>query len=116
SESNLCLRRAEPRRVPSRRLALHALWIVVEHRREPALRLLDAPAFARGVILHLVALHLADAEIVTFWVREVEAGDGRARPHRVALGELDAGLALCVEQAEDGALLGVVGLRGIAGR
>src|SRR5258707_836307 len=40
----------------------------------------------------------------------------RARPHRKALGELYTGLVLGVEQREQRLLLGVVGLRGIAGR
>src|SRR4051812_18833492 len=46
--------------------------IIVEHRREPPLRLGDAPALARGIILDLVALDLADAEIVTFGMTEIE--------------------------------------------
>ena len=44
-----------------------------------------------GVVLDLVALDLADAEVVAVGMREVEAGDGRAGPHGVALGQLDAG-------------------------
>ena len=47
---------------------------------------------------------------------EVEAADARRGVHREALGELDAGGALGVEQLEERALLGVVGLGGVAGR
>ena len=37
---------------------------VVQHRRQPALGLGHAPAFSRGVVLDLVALDLADAEVI----------------------------------------------------
>src|SRR5262249_49425163 len=89
--------------------------IVVEHRREPALGLLDAPALARRVISDLVALDLADAEVMALGVAEIEPAHRGARPHREALGELDADPALAVEQREQRRLLAVVGLRGIAG-
>ena len=49
-------------------------------------------------------------------MREIEARHRRAGPHGEALGQLDAGRLLRVEQAEDRALLGVVGLGRIAGR
>src|SRR5262249_56209514 len=38
--------------------------VIVEHRREPLLRLGHAPALARGVVLDLIALDLADAELL----------------------------------------------------
>ena len=47
---------------------------------------------------------------------EIEPGHRRARPHRKALGQLDAGGVLGVEQRKQRRLLGVIGLRGIAGR
>src|SRR5882672_6089446 len=90
--------------------------IIIEDGRQPLLGFLDAPAFALGIILDLVALDLADAEIVAFRVAEIEAAHGGARPHRKALGELDADAALDVEQAEQRLLLGVVGLRRIPRR
>jgi hypothetical protein len=49
-------------------------------------------------------------------MRQVDAGDGGAGPHRKAFGQADAGIALAVEQAEKRRLLGVIGLRRIAGR
>src|SRR5262245_37608543 len=55
--------------------------IVVEHRREPFLRFGDRPALARGIVLDLVALDFADAEIVAVGMAEVEPADRRARPH-----------------------------------
>src|SRR6478609_8070928 len=88
---------------------------VVEHWRQPALGLSDAHALARGIILDLVALDLADTEIEALGVAEIKPGDRRARPHRIALGEPDARILLRIEQAEQRRLLGVVGLRGIAG-
>src|SRR5262249_46074394 len=83
---------------------------------EPLVGLLDAPAFALGVILDLVTLDFADAEIMALRMAEIEATYERARPHRKALGELDANAALAVEQAEQLLLLAVVGLRRIARR
>src|SRR5258708_2302167 len=90
--------------------------VIVEHRREPLLRLGHAPALARGVVLDLIALDLADAEIVALGMAEVEPAHGSARPHGEALGELEADPPLTVEQRKQARLLAVVGLRGIAGR
>src|SRR5437660_12495112 len=90
--------------------------VIVECRREPLLRLGHAPALARGVVLDLIALDLADAEIMALGMAEVEPAHGSARPHGEALGELEADAPLAVEQRKQARLLAVVGLRGIAGR
>src|SRR5262249_3597804 len=90
--------------------------VVVEHRREPLLRLGHAPALAGGVVLDLIALDLADAEIVALGMAKIEPADGSARPHGEALGELEADAPLTVEQRKQARFLAVVGLRGIAGR
>lgn len=42
--------------------------IIVKHRRQPALGFRGGPALAAGVILDLIALDLADAEVVAFGV------------------------------------------------
>ena len=68
----------------------------------------------RRIILHLVALHLRNTEIIAFGVAEVKAGDGGAGPHGVAFGECYAGCRLGVQKAEEGFLFRVVGLGGIA--
>ena len=65
--------------------------VVVEHRREPPLGFLGAPALAPGVVLDLIALDLADAEIVALRVAEIEAAHRGAGPHGEALGERHAG-------------------------
>src|SRR5580700_10501957 len=90
--------------------------IVVEHWREPLLAHLRAPAFAPRVVLDLVALDLADAEIMALRVAEIEPAHRGAGPHGEALGELDPRCRLAVEEGEQRPLLGVVGLRRIAGR
>src|SRR4249920_441438 len=72
--------------------------IIVEHRREPLLRLGHAPAIARGVVLDLIALDVADGEIVALGMAEVEPAHGGARPHGEALGELEADAPLTIEQ------------------
>src|SRR3954447_12547944 len=64
--------------------------IVIQNRREPALGLLHAPPLALGVILDLIALDLADAEIVALRMAEIEPAHRRARPHGKAFGEADA--------------------------
>ena len=116
--------RARPRRRQRRHRFLHAAVLrglilrrdVVQHRRQPALGFRDAPALARGVVLDLVALDLADAEIEAFGMAEIKPRYRRARPHRIAFGQLHAGGVLGIEQREQRRLLGVIGLRGIAGR
>src|SRR5258708_26596006 len=90
--------------------------VIVEHRREPLLRLGHAPALARGVVLDLIALDLADAEIVALGMAEVEPAHGSARPHGEPLGELEADPPLTAEQRKQARLLAVAGLRGLAGR
>src|SRR5712672_3940223 len=77
------------RRVAGHNL-LHSFGIVIEDRREPAFRLLHRPVFASRVVLDLVALDLADAEIMTLRVAEIEPADGSTRPHRETLGQLHA--------------------------
>src|SRR5215203_1214957 len=90
--------------------------IIVEDRHQPFLRLVGRPAFALGVVLDLIALDLADAEIVAVGMAEIKSADGGTRPHRKTFGELDADLALAFEQIEQRALLGMVRLRRIAWR
>src|SRR6266478_9846082 len=55
-----------------RRRSRRCQRIVVEHRREPAFRLSDGPALALGIVLDLVALDLAAAEIVALGVAQIE--------------------------------------------
>src|SRR5690606_3810128 len=78
----------------------NARGIIGENRRQPFLGLLDAPALPLCIILDLVAVDAADAEIRALGMRKIETRHGRARPHCVALGEFDPDLRLCVEQFE----------------
>src|SRR5215472_3519475 len=71
--------------------------IVVEYRRQPSLALRERLVLAPRVIFDLIALDLADAEIMTVRMTEIEATDRGARPHREAFGQLDAGRVLGVE-------------------
>src|SRR3974390_2519378 len=89
--------------------------VVIQNRREPALGLFCAPALALGVILDLIALDLADAEIGALRMAEIESAHRRTRPHREAFGEIHPD-ALGLEQTEEGAFLGVVRLRRIPRR
>jgi hypothetical protein len=61
------------------------LRFIVEDRGQPAFGDGGGPALAAGVVLGLVALNLADAEIVRLRVGEVEAGNGGGRVHREAV-------------------------------
>src|SRR5262245_17962457 len=89
--------------------------LIVEDWRQPALAFVDRPIFPLRIVLDLIAFDFADAEIRTLRMAEVEAADRRARPHREALRKPHAD-TLTVEQLKQRALLGVVGLRRIAGR
>jgi hypothetical protein len=46
---------------------------VIQIRPEPSLHLFHAHPLALGVVFHLVAVDLAEAEIAGFWMGEVEA-------------------------------------------
>src|SRR5436190_19050565 len=98
-----------------RRLSRQSERIVIEHRRKPPLGLLDAPAFAARVVLDLIALDLADAEVMRVRMAEIESRDRRAGPHREALGELHID-SLTIDQAEQRPLLGVIRLGGVTRR
>src|SRR5262245_5614025 len=89
--------------------------LIVEDWRQPSLAFADRPAFPIRIVFDLIAFDFADAEIRALRMAEVEAADRRARPHREALRQLYAD-TLAVEQLEQSAFLGVVGLRRIAGR
>ena len=82
---------------------------------EPPFRLGEGDALAGGVVLELVALDPADAEVVAGRVPEVVAGHRCAGQHRARLGQLDAGARLRVEELEQRPLLGVVGACRVAG-
>src|SRR5262245_23364149 len=89
--------------------------IVVEDRREPLLGLGHPPSLALRIILDLIALDLAAAEIAALGMAEVEPAHRGGRPHGEALGEAHADASLAVEQTEQSCLLAVIGLRRISG-
>src|SRR5262249_52076880 len=91
------------------------VYVVIEDRREPLFRFAHAPAFSSGIIFNLITLDLADAEISALRVAEIESTNRRTGPHGEALGQFHAN-ALALQQPEQRALLGVIGLRRIAGR
>src|SRR3546814_8045723 len=62
------------------------LGIVGQRRGQPFLDPGHGLPLAPGVVLDLVALDAAEAEIPGFRMREIEAGDRRGRPHREGLG------------------------------
>src|SRR5689334_25059376 len=90
----------------SRRVGTLAL--VVEVGGEPALRGCQVEAFPAGVVLDLVALDLAHAEVLRLGPPEVVSADRGAGQHGEALGERHAGIGLGAEQVEQGSLLGVL--------
>ena len=90
--------------------------VVIEDWGEPALGVGNRPALAAGIVLDLVALDPADAEIARLRVAEIEPANGGRRPHRKALGEIHANPPPAVEEGEQSFLLAMVGLRRIAGR
>src|SRR6185369_14310379 len=98
----------------SRRVGTLAL--VVEVGGQPALHRGHVQPLSPRVVLDLVALDLADAEVLRLRPPEVVPADRRAGQHRVALGQRDPGIGLGAEQIEHGLLLGVVGARRISWR
>ena len=76
-----------PYQALSGRGAAGEFGIIVEHRGEPALGFLEAPSLAPRVVGCLIALDLADAEVVAVGMGEIEAADAGAWPHRVAFGQ-----------------------------
>src|SRR5262249_20458248 len=99
-----------------RRRARHNQRIVIEHWREPFFGLGHSPVLAGGIVFDLIALDLADAEIIALRMAEIEPANGSARPHSKAFGQLDPDPPLALEQGKQCRLLAVVGLRGIARR
>src|SRR6185295_2159686 len=92
------------------------LALVVQVGGEPALHRGDVHTLAPGVFLDLVALDLADAEVLGLRVPEVPAADRGGRQHGEALGQGDARVGLRPEQVEQGALLSMVGASRVARR
>jgi len=60
---------------------------ITQIRGQPALGLVEPPSLALGVVRHLVALKLADAEIARIRMGKIEAGNGRRRCHRETFGQ-----------------------------
>src|SRR6516165_12532692 len=89
--------------------------VVIQDRREPALAFGDGPALAPRIVLDLIPLDLADAEIRALRMAKIEPAYRRAWPHCIAFGQFHAD-ALAPEQSEQRALFRVVGLRRIARR
>ncbi len=83
---------------------------------QPALGLVEPPSLAFGIVGHLVALELADAEITRIAMGEIEAGNGRRRGHRETFGQCHASSRPDIEQIEQNALFRMVGARRIARR
>src|SRR5438105_2857117 len=90
-----------------------SLRIVIKIRPQPPLDLTQRPSLTLAVILRLIAIDLANTEIPRLRMPEVNPADARTRPHCVRLRNHDAGLLLYIHQLPDGALLRMVGARGI---
>ena len=58
-------------------------WIVVQVRSKPSFYLGKAHVFAPAIVLHLIAANLAYGEIARLRMREIEAANTGAGPHRV---------------------------------
>mmetsp|Transcript_55188 Transcript_55188/g.146427 ORF Transcript_55188/g.146427 Transcript_55188/m.146427 type:complete len:1471 (+) Transcript_55188:155-4567(+) len=82
----------------------------------PLLRLLDRLALALRILHDLVLAHLADLEVGRALVGEAERRDRRGRQHGERVGQLNADLLVRLDQFPHERLLGVVGLRRVAGR
>src|SRR3972149_11731882 len=83
-----------------RRLARNTHRIIGEWGREPFLADGEAPAFAPGVILDLIAVDAPDAEIGALRMRKIQSANRRPGPHGEAFGELHADRRFRAEQLE----------------
>src|SRR5262249_53948773 len=97
-----------------RRSARRNQRVVIEHWREPFFGFGHSPSLAGGIVVDLIALDLADAEVMALRMAEIEPENGSARPHSKAFGQLDPDPPLALEQGKQCRLLAVVRLRGIA--
>src|SRR6266542_1223538 len=100
----------------SRSRRVGTLALVVEIGGEPALGRGHVEPLPPRVVLDLVALDLADAEVLRLRVPEVVPAHGGAGEHGVALGQRDPRVGLGAEQVEERALFGMVGAGGIPRR
>src|SRR5215210_140016 len=92
----------------SRSLRVRTLALVIEVGGEPALRGGDVHPLPPGIVLDLVALDLADPEVLGLRMPEVVAADRRRRIHGKALGQRDARVRFGAEQVEQQPLLRVI--------
>src|ERR1700677_3760982 len=83
--------------------------IVVQVRTEPALDFGHDHALALGIVGHLIAVDLAQAEVARLRGRKVEATYAGAGPHGEGLRDQHAGVLLHIKQLPERALLGVIG-------
>lgn len=90
--------------------------VVVEIRRQPAFGLRDAGTPALRIVHSLFLRHTPHHEVLALRMTEVVARHCGRRQHREVLGQLHAGIAPCIEQAEQRRLLAVFGARWIARR
>src|SRR5260221_12887214 len=90
--------------------------VVIEVWPEPALDFLHGHSLAQMIVEHLVAIDLAEPKVARSRMRKIQPADTRARPHRKAFRNLDAGLALDIEQFPQDAFLGMIRTRGITRR
>src|SRR5512135_3627732 len=77
--------------------------IVVKNGRQPPLALGERLTFAPRVIVDLIAFDLADAEIITLRMTEIEAAHRGAGPHRKAFGQFYSDRVLGIEEREQSA-------------
>ena len=63
---------------------------------------------------YLVFLNFANSKVVRFRMSEIQSGNAGGGQHGQALGQLDPGLLLYLEQLPHGDLLAVVGLDQVA--
>src|ERR1039458_3868514 len=104
-------------RLPAATRSCGCFWrVIIQIRSQPAFYFLQGHAFADVIIQQLVATKLANGEVFRFRVRKIKPAHAAGGPHRTALGELDTGVLLYIEQFPENFLFRVVGTGGIARR
>ena len=86
------------------------LFGVAQNRRKPLLHHGDVTLLPFSVRCDLVLGDLTNGEVLCLGVGKNKSGDGRCRPHRLAVRQLRSNFALDIEELPHRGLLGVVRL------
>src|SRR5882724_396935 len=83
--------------------------VVAQDRRQPPFSFVHGKSLALRIAHDLIAVDLADTEIMRLWVRKIKPADRRCRKHRKGLGQANPRGSVRIEKAPQQRFFGVVG-------